>query len=65
MTLLFFIILAFKQLKNRVGLTLSLIASVAVTISLVVCVPVFAEAVSRRIVREELEGRTNDPCVIF
>lgn len=58
MRFLAFLTLAGKRLKYRPGLTVLLILSYALTIGLVVCVPLFADAVSIQILQEEIERKT-------
>ena len=53
-TLFFFLTLSFKRLRSQVGLAAVLVASVALAIGIAVCVPVFADAVSRTILQQEL-----------
>ena len=54
---LVFLALAFKRLASRASLTLLLIASSALSIALVVCVPVFVDAISLQILQEEIAGK--------
>jgi len=53
-----FLSLAGKRLKHRAGLTSLLILGYALTIGLVVCVPVFADAISKQILQEEIAIKT-------
>jgi putative ABC transport system permease protein len=53
----FFIALAFKRLKSRAALTALLIFSIALTVGVLVCVPVFSNAVSMRLMQQELASR--------
>lgn len=55
--MIFFIALAFKRLKSRIALTALLIFSIALTIGVLVCVPVFSNAVSMRLMQQELSQR--------
>ncbi len=57
MTSFVFLAYAFKRLASRAGLTLLLIASSALTIALVVCVPVFVDAISLQILQEEIQSK--------
>ena len=52
-----FLLLAGKRLKHRGGLTALLIAGYVLTIGLVVCVPVFADAICKQILQEEISLR--------
>jgi putative ABC transport system permease protein len=49
-----FVVLSFKRLTNRLSLTLLVILSMAITVAMTVCVPVFSESVSRKIMQEEM-----------
>lgn len=53
-----FLSISFKRLRSRAGLTALLILGTALTVGIIVCVPVFAGAVSRRIMREEFSLRS-------
>lgn len=57
MALLFFLKLAFKRLISHATLTLLLILSIALTLGVLVCIPVFSNAVSLRLMQEELSVR--------
>ena len=57
MTFFGFVSVAFKRLTSSLGLTLLLILSVALTIGLMVCVPVFSGGVSRLIMQEEFSSK--------
>jgi len=52
------LLLSLKRLRSRPGLTALLILSVALAAAIMVCIPVFANAVSRRMMAEELNART-------
>ena len=52
-----FLFLALKRLQSRISLTLLLILSIGMTVGLMVCVPVFTNAVSLRIMQQELSYR--------
>ena len=58
MRFLAFLSLAGKRLKYRAGLTSLLILSYALTVGMVVCVPVFADAISKQVLQEEIEQKT-------
>ncbi len=53
----FFITLALKRLSSRLTLTLLLILSISLTVGVLVCVPVFSNAVSVRLMEQELGQR--------
>jgi putative ABC transport system permease protein len=53
----FFIALALKRLSSRLTLTILLILSIALTVGVLVCVPVFSNAVSMRLMEQELGQR--------
>src|SRR5690349_16402637 len=53
----FFIALAIKRLTSRIALTALLIFSIALTVGVLVCVPVFSNAVSIRLMEQELSDR--------
>lgn len=55
---LFFLTMSIKRLKSQIGLALMLVASVALVIGIVAGIPMFADAVSRRIMQEELNRAT-------
>ena len=57
MAILFFLKLAFKRLTSRATLTLLLILNIALTLGVLVCIPVFSNAVSLRLMQEELNNR--------
>ncbi|MCL4506934.1 MAG: ABC transporter permease [Chloroflexi bacterium] len=60
----FFIALALKRLASRATLTILLIFSIALTVGVLVCVPVFSNAVSMQLMGQELAARatrTNRP----
>jgi putative ABC transport system permease protein len=57
MAFLFFLKLAFKRLTSRATLTVLLILSIALTLGLLVCIPVFSNAVGIRLMQEELSAR--------
>lgn len=48
------IIVAIKRLRSRTGLAALLLLANAMTVAIIVCIPVFADAVSRTIMKEEL-----------
>jgi len=52
-----FLALALKRLVSRIGTTLLLISSSALAIALVVCAPVFVDAISLQILQEEIENK--------
>ena len=54
MTFLVLLVFSFKRLKSRVGLASLLILATAMTVGIIVCIPVFADAVSRQIMKQEL-----------
>lgn len=54
----FFFSLALKRLGSRIGLAFLLVFSFALTTGLVVCVPVFVDAMVKEIIREELAFKT-------
>ena len=58
MLVLSFLSIALKRLWNRLGLTLLLILSTTLAIGIIACVPIFAGAVSLRIMQQELDART-------
>ncbi len=51
---LILVLISAKRLKSQTWLSLVLLVSAALAIAVVACVPVFADAVSRRILQEEL-----------
>ncbi len=53
----FFITLALRRLRSRVALTALLIFSIALTVGVLVCVPVFSNAVSMSLMEQELSNR--------
>lgn len=55
--MMFFIAFALKRLKSRLSLTALLIFSIALTIGVLVCVPVFSNAVSLQLMQQELSER--------
>ncbi len=54
MTLFHLLVLAVKRLKSRLGLTSLFLLATVLAIGVVACIPVFAGAVSARILQEEL-----------
>ena len=46
--------MAIKRLRSRMGLAALLLLANAMTVAIIVCIPVFADAVSRTIMKEEL-----------
>jgi putative ABC transport system permease protein len=58
MRFLAFLSLSLKRLRNKPGLTLLLVLAFALTIGLMVCVPVFDDAVSKQILQEEVNLKT-------
>jgi putative ABC transport system permease protein len=57
MAILFFLKLAFKRLTSHAALTLLLILNIALTLGVLACIPVFSNAVSLRLMQEELSER--------
>src|SRR5690349_12725522 len=55
--MMFFITLALRRLTSRIALTTLLIFSIALTVAVLVCVPVFSNAVSLRLMQQELSAR--------
>jgi len=53
-----FLAIAFKRLRSRAFLSVVLVVCMAMTIGVMVCIPVFAGGVSRRIMQEELARKT-------
>ena len=53
----FFIALALKRLSSRLTLTVLLIFSIALTVGVLVCVPVFSNAVSMSLMEQQLSER--------
>src|SRR6266536_5954186 len=53
----FFIVFALRRLRSRAALTVLLIFSIALTVGVLVCVPVFSNAVSMRLMEQELSTR--------
>lgn len=58
MTILALIRFALRRLRSRAFLNILILLSVAITVAIMVAVPVFSEGVSRLILREELNVRT-------
>jgi len=58
MTVLAFLWFSAKRLRSRLDLTALFTLSVALTVGLMVCIPIFANAVSRRMMAEEMNQRT-------
>lgn len=54
-----FLSLSFKRLKSRIGLTAVFVLGVAFTIGVLVCVPVFVDAVSLQILQEEIARKSD------
>ena len=48
-----FLALSFKRLKSRAFLTLLVMWSIAITVAVTICIPLFSEGVSRLINQEE------------
>jgi len=53
-----FLALSFKRLKSRAFLTLLVMWSIAITVAVTICIPLFSEGVSRLILQEELNRKT-------
>lgn len=53
----FYIALALRRLSSRIALSLLLILSIALTVGVLVCVPVFSNAVSMQLMQQELSQR--------
>ena len=58
MKLLGFFPLAFNRLRSRLYLSFLIILTTALTLGVTVGIPVFAGAVSRRILQEEISARS-------
>ncbi len=58
MTILSLLRFAFRRLCSRTFLNILILLSIAITVAIMVAVPVFSEGVSRLILREELNLRT-------
>lgn len=58
MNIFAFVFLALKRLWHRLVLALLLILSISLTVGVMVCVPVFAGAVTRAIMQEEIANKT-------
>lgn len=58
MRFLAFLSVAFKRLRSRAFLSTVLVICMAMTIGVMACIPVFAGAVSRRIMQQELAVKT-------
>ena len=58
MTILSYVSVAFKRLASRKDLSLLLILSTALTIAIMVCVPVFSGGVSLRIMKQEFSAKS-------
>ncbi|MCS7062272.1 MAG: hypothetical protein RMN25_14095, partial [Anaerolineae bacterium] len=56
MKLAFYVQLAFKRLKSRPTITLLLILSIALNVGVLACIPMFSNAVSLRLMQEELRA---------
>jgi putative ABC transport system permease protein len=56
--MIFFVALALRRLTSRASLTALLILSIALTVGVLVCVPVFSNAVSMRLMEQELSQRS-------
>lgn len=54
-----FLSLAFKRLKSRIGLTAIFVLGVALNIGVLVCVPVFVDAISLQILQEEIARKSD------
>jgi putative ABC transport system permease protein len=57
MVLLFFLKLAFRRLRSQAAYSLLLALNFALTLGLLVCIPVFSNAVGLRLMQEELSKR--------
>lgn len=55
---LFFLLLAFKRLINRLGLSLLMMISIALAMGVILAAPLFAGAVSRSMMQQELAERS-------
>lgn len=53
-----FLAIAYKRLKSRTFLTLLVVWSMALTVAVTICIPLFSEGVSRLILQEELNRKT-------
>jgi len=58
MRFLAFLQLSFKRLRSRTFLSVVLVVCMAMTIGVMVCIPAFSGAVSRRIIEQELAEKT-------
>ena len=58
MRILSYIVVAFKRLASRKDLSLLLVLSIALTVGIMVCVPVFSGGVSLRIMKEEFSAKS-------
>ena len=55
--MMFYFALALRRLQSRISLTALLIFTIALTIAILVCVPVFSNAVSMQLMEQSLSER--------